>query len=104
GVRLDRHAVGWPPVAAPADAAHPRLLRGVRAGRADRGDAGLRALRLAGARHPFRGRAPALRADRWTDVPDVRRAVLLAAGGHRAAAFGEPRPHVVLAGDHRLPP
>src|SRR5690606_4551704 len=104
GVRVDRHPVVGPALAAAADAARPGLLRGVRARRDDRGDAGLRAVRLAGPRHPLRGRAPALRADRRADVPAVRGAVLLAAAGQRADAVGAPGPHRVLAGGRRLPP
>ena len=60
-----------------ADAVRARLPLHLRAGRPDRRDARGRAVRLAGARHLLRRRAPALRADRRHGVPAVRRVLLL---------------------------
>src|SRR5690606_15918943 len=87
-----------------ADAVPGRLLLHLRAGRADRGDGGAGPLRLAGARHPLHRRPHALRADRRDDVPDVRRAVLLAAAGERADAVGDAGAGRVLAAVPGLQP
>ena len=64
-----------------------RLLRRVRARRTDGRHACCRALRLAGARHVFRRRAPALRTHRRLAVSGVRRDLLLGAAGQRQAAL-----------------
>ena len=71
----------WPRAAAlgRADALHLRLLRHLRDRRPDGRHARGRALRLAGARHPFRRRAPPLRAGRRLRFPDAGGALLLAA-------------------------
>jgi hypothetical protein len=64
-----------------AGAVPARLHVHLRAGRTDRRDGRRDPLRLAGARHLFHRRPPALRADRRDGVPGVRRHVLLAAAG-----------------------
>ncbi len=83
GLRLDRHHRLGPPAHAGADAVHPRLPVHLRAGRADRGDGGGRAVRLAGARHLLHRRPPALRADRRHGLPADRSALLLGGLGER---------------------
>ena len=74
----------------------------LRARRADRRDGRGRAVRLAGARHLLRRRAPALRADRRHGVSAVRGVLLLDAVRQQARAVGAPRPLGVRADVRRL--
>jgi hypothetical protein len=67
-----------------------RLPGDLRRRRADRRDAGLRALQLAGARHALRRRALPLRADRRHAVPADRRHLPLAAALQRPHAVAAP--------------
>ena len=69
-----------------ADAVRARLPVHLRARRADRRHGRARAVRLAGARHLLRRRAPALRADRRHGVPAVRGDLLLGAVREQARA------------------
>ena len=72
-VRLAGDAGARQAALGPADALHLRLLLRLRARRADRRDAGHRALRLAGARQLLRRRAPALRGGRGLRLPAAGR-------------------------------
>src|SRR5690606_23873602 len=91
GLRLAGHTVAGATGVQGADALAGGLSDRVRRRRSDRRDAGAGALRLAGARHPFRGGAYALRAGGWDVLPADGRAVLLAAAFLRADALGKAR-------------
>ena len=86
-----------------ADAVPAGLLRHVHDRRAHRRHAGGAAVRLAGARHPLRRGASALRADRRHALPALRRLLLLGAHGVRPAAVGSARPLGVRAALHGRP-
>ena len=101
-VRLAGDAGARQAALGPADALHLRLLLRLRARRPDRRDAGHRALRLAGARHLLRRRAPALRGRRGLCLPAAGRAVLLAAAAHRAQGGAAAGGAGVLADLRRL--
>ena len=77
GVQLDRDARDRQATLQHADPVRHRRTGHLRHGRADRGDGGDGAVRLAGARHPFHRRASSLRADRRRGVPGIRGFLLL---------------------------
>ena len=91
GLRLDRHDRGRPTAARDALAVRPWLSVHFHARRAHRRNGCDGAVRLAGARHLFRGRAFPLRAGRRDGVSAVRRLLLLGPRVQRPCALGAPR-------------